>query len=91
MYEGYHPIQKQQIILEVAQELGVEILEMKTDTAKGRCGQLFIKTYNLVGKPKTLTIKRDHLGGVFLCLVCEENARRFSSRARVLAAWRASR
>ncbi|WP_163532757.1 RNA-guided endonuclease InsQ/TnpB family protein, partial [Helicobacter suis] len=31
----------------------------------------FVKTYDLVGKPKTLTIKRDNLGDYFLCLVCE--------------------
>ncbi|BCZ19161.1 IS200/IS605 family element transposase accessory protein TnpB [Helicobacter sp. NHP19-012] len=31
----------------------------------------FVKTYNLVGKPKTLTVKRDNLGDYFLCLVCE--------------------
>ncbi|CAM2916794.1 RNA-guided endonuclease TnpB family protein [Helicobacter felis] len=32
----------------------------------------FVKTYDLVGKPKTLTIKRDNLGDYFLCLVCEK-------------------
>ncbi|WP_073193814.1 RNA-guided endonuclease InsQ/TnpB family protein [Helicobacter suis] len=31
----------------------------------------FVKTYDLAGKPKTLTIKRDNLGDYFLCLVCE--------------------
>ncbi|WP_199765401.1 RNA-guided endonuclease InsQ/TnpB family protein, partial [Helicobacter felis] len=31
----------------------------------------FVKTYDLVGKPKTLTIKRDNLGDYFLCLACE--------------------
>ncbi len=31
----------------------------------------FVKTYDLVGKPKTLTIKRNNLGDYFLCLVCE--------------------
>ncbi len=32
----------------------------------------FVKTYDLVGKPKTLTIKRDNLGDYVLCLVCEK-------------------
>ncbi len=31
----------------------------------------FIKTYALIGKVKTLTIKRDNMGDYFLCLVCE--------------------
>ncbi|BCD46272.1 hypothetical protein NHP194003_10190 [Helicobacter suis] len=31
----------------------------------------FVKTYELEGKPKTITIKRDNLGDYFLCLVCE--------------------
>ncbi len=31
----------------------------------------FVKTYNFVGKPKTITIKRDNLGDYFLRLVCE--------------------
>ncbi|MCQ2822711.1 transposase [Helicobacter pylori] len=31
----------------------------------------FIKTYALIGKVKTLTIKRDNLDDYFLCLVCE--------------------
>ncbi|WP_104686313.1 RNA-guided endonuclease InsQ/TnpB family protein [Helicobacter felis] len=35
-------------------------------------GFKFVKTYDLVGKPKTLTIKRDNLGDYFLCLVCEK-------------------
>ncbi|WP_104731973.1 RNA-guided endonuclease InsQ/TnpB family protein [Helicobacter salomonis] len=32
----------------------------------------FVKAYDLVGKPKTLAIKRNNLGDHFLCLVCEK-------------------
>ncbi len=35
---------------------------------------LICQDIDLVGELKTLTIEKDNLGGVFLCLVCEENA-----------------